>query len=104
MLGSFIALRAVRGSADPWRCGASLGLPGSRVSAAEALLLLHELEECSGRAPRCRDASSCSSFPPNGGPHAHTPVPPRVDLRPSARPSLPGPSHRPPVSARLLAT
>lgn len=66
--------RAVRVSAGGGKCerGAWLGVPGARVAAAATLLLLHELEECSGLAPRSRDVSAFSSL--TVAPYAHTPV------------------------------
>ena len=55
--------------------GAWLGLTGARVTAAGALLLLlHELEECSGRAPGLPGRELVLAFSAVAR-HAHTPVP-----------------------------
>ena len=50
-----------------------LSVPGARVTAAGALLLHHELEECCKRAPRRREVIAFSSL--TFTLHAHTLVP-----------------------------
>lgn len=84
-VGLRVARRAER---RVWR-----GVPSARVSTAGALLLFHELEECSGRAPRSRDVSAFSSLTVTPPQHTHSSTL-RIDLHATARPSSPSPSHR----------